>query len=74
MGYGIGRSVSNRHSWGMVGNGNGFHDRRGWLAGLANDCVESVDGIGGVVHGATSAIGFNKGVLEKIGDVIRILV
>lgn len=50
--------------WGMVGNGYGLHNRCRF-AGLAYDCVESVDGIGSVVHGATGAIGFNEGVLKR---------
>lgn len=68
MGNGDGWCVGNVNCcWGM-GNGNGFHD--GWFSGLADDGVESIDGISRVVHGAASAIGFNQGVLQEIDNKV----
>lgn len=54
VGWGVG------YDWGMVGYGLNDGGSEG---GLADDRVESVDGIGGVVDGAPGAIGLGQGVL-----------
>lgn len=70
-----GRSVVGG-DWSMS-HGNGGSDslyNGGSERGLADDGVESVDGIGGVVDGATGAIGFGQGVLASHNIAIAGLV
>lgn len=64
IGRGISGSVSYNRGMGHVGRGHSL-DNGGSERGLADDRVESVDGIGGVVDGASGAIGFGERVLAS---------
>lgn len=66
VGRRIGGGVSHDGSVSHIGGGvgDGLNDR-GSERGLADDCVESVDGIGSVVDGAAGAIGLGEGVLAS---------
>lgn len=67
----VGRGVGSI-SWGMGhhgGVGDGLNDGSS-QRGLADDSVESVDGVGSVVDGAAGAIGLGQGVLA--GDHISV--
>lgn len=59
----VGRSVSG--SVGNVGRGGHSLDDGRSQRGLADDGVESVDGVGGVVDGTTGAIGLGQRVLAS---------